>query len=383
MTFHRLNPFFGHIEERYPLTKPDSSKQTWHVRINISGSELDFRVGDSIGILPKNDPLIVAQILEQLQVPADKLFNDPRTKEQYSAFQLLSARYTITHLHKKVLLKIAEYIPASLQPEFLALLDKDEDWIRVHDLSDWLQFAQNPPIPFDALLETLTPMLPRLYSIASSLLVDRERLDLTVSRLSVEAAGKTRPGICSNYLTQIAPLFDPEVGVYLQPTKHFHFPEDDLMPVILIGPGTGIAPFRAYLQERLARGSNLGTRLGSHLGKVWLFFGERHSATDFLYEDFWNKLMQLPFFRMDVAFSRDRDHKVYVQHKMWENREELLSWLDQGARVYICGDAQRMARDVEAMLLAIFQERFHGDMALAKEALKQLRKEGRYLRDVY
>lgn len=375
MSFDRLNPYFGHIEERYPLTKPESTKETWHVRVNIKGSGIDFRVGDSIGILPKNDPEIVSRVLEQLQVPPDRVFHDPRTKEGVSAFELLSARYTITHLQKKVLLKISEYLPEAEKPEFLALLEKDDAWIRVHDLSDWLNFARNPQIPFDELLANLTPMLPRLYSIASSMLMHPHLLDLTVSRVCIEVAGKTRPGICSNYLTQVARILDPEVGLYLQPTKHFHFPQEDTTPVILIGPGTGVAPFRAYLQERIAR--------GAHLGNVWLFFGERNSATDFLYEDFWNDLLRLPFFRMDVAFSRDAEHKVYVQHKMWEKREELLSWLDQGAKLYICGDAKGMARDVEAMFLAIFTERFHGDELKAREALKQLRKEGRYLRDVY
>ncbi len=374
MTYSRHNPFIGHVEDRYILNKPGSTKETWHLVLNVAGSDFDFKIGDSVGVLPKNSPGLVHSVLKKLQVDPDEHFRDPRSGIEASAEDLLRKHYSLVPLSKKTFDLILEYSSHSQKEELSRLLSKDESWIRAHDLSDWLTFAQLPIIPFSQLIGTLTPLLPRLYSIASSPLVDKSRIDLTIAKVLYELEGKRRAGVCSHFLTQEVGLYSPEVGLYLQPTTHFLFPQDSMRPIILIGPGTGVAPFRAYMQERKIK--------GEIEGKVWLFFGERQRDYDFLYEDFWMELSSLPFFKFETAFSRDGESKVYVQHKLWEKRLELLDWLEEGASIFVCGDAKGMAKDVEATLISIYQERF-GDRERALEALRTLRKEGRYRKDVY
>jgi sulfite reductase (NADPH) flavoprotein alpha-component len=215
------------------------------------------------------------------------------------------------------------------------------------------------------------PLLPRFYSIASSHKVTPNEIHLTVALVKYEADGNLRHGVATNYLAHIAQMHTPSVPIYLQPNHGFTLPAKHETPIIMIGPGTGVAPFRGFLFERLACQAP---------GKNWLFFGECNKAHDFFYENDWIKFNNL---RLTTAFSRDQEHKVYVQHKMLEHARELYEWITSGAYLYVCGDAHRMAKDVEATLHQILQEQGKMDEAGAKAFVKQLRTDKRYLRDVY
>jgi sulfite reductase (NADPH) flavoprotein alpha-component len=227
--------------------------------------------------------------------------------------------------------------------------------------------------PFE-LSPLLSPLLPRFYSIASSQHAVENEVHLTVAQLRYEANGSERVGVCTHYLCELAPLEEPAVPIYVQPHRGFTLPENLEASIIMIGPGTGVAPYRGFMQERAFKNAS---------GRNWLFFGEWNRSTDFFYEEFWNELNQQGKLRIDVAFSRDQEHKVYVQHRMLEQGAELFKWLEEGAFLYVCGDAKRMAKDVEAALLQIIQEHGRMDDAGAKLYLKQLRQQKRYLRDVY
>ncbi len=220
----------------------------------------------------------------------------------------------------------------------------------------------------------LAPLLPRFYSIASSPSVHPDEAHLTVSLSSYEYKGEIRYGVASQFLCHLATPHVTPIPCYVQPAAHFTIPSHSHADLIMVGPGTGVAPFRAFVQERLAQNAT-----GNH----WLFFGERHRATDFFYEEFWTALAQQQKLKLDLAFSRDQAEKIYVQHRMEENGLELWNWLDRGAYLYVCGDADPMAKQVEQTLLQIFET--HGKLSSeeSKLFLKTLRKEKRFLSDVY
>jgi sulfite reductase (NADPH) flavoprotein alpha-component len=218
------------------------------------------------------------------------------------------------------------------------------------------------------------PLLPRFYSVASSPKTHPDEVHLTVALSTYDHHGELRYGVASHFLCHIAEENATAIPSYVQPTPHFTLPHNHEAHIIMIGPGTGVAPFRGFLHERLAHNAP---------GKNWLFFGERHRAFDFFYEEFWTSLVGQNKLRLDLAFSRDQEDKQYVQHRLTENGKELWSWLQEGAYLYLCGDADPMAKEVEATLLQIFKE--HGNLAEAdaKAYLKSMRHERRYLIDVY
>ena len=216
------------------------------------------------------------------------------------------------------------------------------------------------------------PLLPRFYSISSSQAVVGDEVHVTVARVRYELEGRKRLGICSHFLCDMMSE-DDTIPIYLQPTEHFLLPKDSATPIIMVGPGTGVAPFLAFMQQRVSQGSH---------GNNWLFFGERHKEYDFFYESYWQELAQKGVLRLDCAFSRDTNEKVYVQHKLWAQRESIWKWLQEGAVFYVCGDISCMAKDVDKCLREIVQEQLKTDEA-TKAYIKMLRLEKRYLRDVY
>ena len=218
----------------------------------------------------------------------------------------------------------------------------------------------------------LRPMPPRLYSIASSLSAHPEEVHLTVAVVRYEGNGRARKGVCSSYLAE---RVGSTIPCYLHPNKNFKLPEDSSTPIIMVGPGTGIAPFRAFIEERKATAAR---------GKNWLFFGDRSQSTDYLYQNEWETYQKDSILTdLDLAWSRDQDEKVYVQHKMLEKKEQLWSWLGEGAVFYVCGDASRMAKDVDQALRTIAQEEGSMSEEDASAWVKNLQKEKRYLKDVY
>ena len=218
------------------------------------------------------------------------------------------------------------------------------------------------------------PLLPRFYSIANSPLVFPNEIHLTLAYVHYTSNGQIRRGVGSSFLADLSTIEETPIPIYLQPSQHFRLPDDPATPIILVGPGTGIAPYRAFLQERIATQAP---------GKNWLFFGERNRASDFYYEPFWLELEKLGKIKLDLAFSRDGTQKVYVQHKMYERKKEIWDWLQTGAIFYVCGDASKMAKDVDAMLQTIIEEEGKLHVEDARLYIKKLRSDKKYLTDVY
>jgi len=354
--YSRTHPFVARIKERALLTGPNSTKKTYHIALDISGSDLSFKVGDSIGTLPMNDPLIVDQILHKLQASGCEEIFDSRSQRTYSFREFL--------LHKANINKV--------NAAFLKLLNLEKT-SETHTLLELLNLHKAALSPSEV-CKPLMPLMPRFYSIASSPKVFPDEIHLTVAHLSYLSNGQMHFGVGSHFLCDMAAIESTPVPIYVQPSNHFTIPADPDASIILIGPGTGIAPFRAFMQERLATQA---------MGRNWIFFGERNRSSDFYYSDFWLELESQGRIRLDLAFSRDQAEKVYVQHKMLEQKKSLWNWISQGSYLYVCGDAEKMAKDVDAALQQIAQEEGSMNEEGARKFIKALRLEKRYLLDVY
>ncbi|MCH9614430.1 MAG: Sulfite reductase [NADPH] flavoprotein alpha-component [Chlamydiia bacterium] len=330
MIVNRETPYKAKLLERKCLNKKGSSKTTFFITLGLEGRPFAYKPGDCIGVLPENDPGLVAEIIELTG---------------------------LTDLRESLALKVnLMRVTTRFLENVLGLeLEKEE---RLHYLKhlDVLDCVKKHKVKQPELfIESLGSLLPRFYSIASS---DPDRIDLLIASFSYPHGEEVRKGVASDFLCHRA---KDTALIYPHPTKHFLLPESTDTPIIMVGPGTGVAPYRAFLQERQA-------------GKNWLFFGERNQETDFYFEDFFKNH---PSLRLSAAFSRDQEEKCYVQHKMLEHKEELWEWIKQGAHIYICGDAKQMARDVTRALEEIIQD---DD---PKAFLKTLRREKRLLLDVY
>ncbi len=356
------------IVERSHLSSPGSEKITQHIVLSLA-EPISFQVGDSIAIYPTNDPLLVERILTCLELKeshrlkkallTEKSISDPNRK----LLEAIETKERNPELKKK--------LETLLAPEERDALKDfcEERWV-------WDLLEEHPNVRFseDELISLLPPLLPRFYSIASSPKSHPKEIHLTVEMIEFTSNQKKRFGICSHYLCNLAETSRTEVPFYVQPSKGFSPPENLQTSIIMVGPGTGIAPFRGFMQERVATGAS---------GKNWLFFGERHRDSHFYYEEFWKTLEKEGRLHLDTAFSRDQKTKIYVQHRMQEKGKELISWLFSGAHLYVCGDAKRMAKDVETTLLSILQSEGSLDEKGAFAYLRQMRKEKRYVRDVY
>ncbi len=349
------SPLLVSIKERVRLNDPASEKKTYHLSLDTSGHDFHYEVGDCIGIYPTNDSGLVSKLLNALQMTGEEQIVT-RSGTSVSLGSFLSTQANLERVNKK----------------FLRLLGENEsDEIELVDL---LEKKMQKCSPQD-LVSHLSPLMPRFYSIASSQKEVGKEIHLTVALTQYEKQGQMRYGCCSHFLCQTAPIGVPVVPIYLQKAKDFSLTEESFShPIIMIGPGTGVAPFRGFMQERMRRGANK---------KNWLFFGERYSQFDFYYKDFWQKLVELGILRLDTAFSRDQIEKVYVQHLMLKHAKDFWQWMEEGAYIYVCGDASRMAKDVENTLLKIIEVEGQMPALAAREFLKTLRKEKRYLRDVY
>ena len=371
----RANPFPGKLLVNQRLSTPESEKDTRHFEIDLTGWGLKFEPGDSVAIYPTNDPELVDEIIRALRAKGDEPV--PAAKTTKPLREALLRDYSITQPTPKFLRAIAER--ASSAPMLKELLHPD----RKHDLENYLWGAEvidflleHPSVKFkpEEFVALLTKLQPRLYSVASSLRVFPEQVHLIVDVVRYESRGRVRKGVCSAFLAERAE--NVPVPVYPSSAKHFHMPEDLSLPLIMIGPGTGIAPFRAFLQERQALGAK---------GKNWLFFGAQHEQCDHAYKEDWEAFMRDGLLtRYDCAWSRDQAHKIYVQHKMLENAAEIWKWIDgEGAQFFVCGDARRMAKDVDAALRKIVQEQGGKSVEDANAYVEQLKNDKRYKRDVY
>lgn len=349
------------VVERYPLCAPESPKQTYHVTLDLERSHLRYHVGDSFGIYPENDPDEVEKILRLLSLSGEEPITD-RKGNGYPLREFLLKKAAIDTVTQK-LFTVVGCLPA-LKEDPPAL----KFYLQEHHVWDFLEESQ-AKLTAQQLAEGLLPLMPRFYSVASSQLLSPHGVDLTVADLEFTTNGHPRKGVCSRYLCHQISLQE-KVAVFHHPAHAFALTADIQAPLIMIGPGTGVAPYRGFMQERVHLN---GSR------ENWLFFGERHERENFYYEEYWKSLVSKGYLKLTTAFSRDQAHKIYVQHRMKEHSRELFSWLERGAFLYVCGDAKRMAKDVEAVLLEIFEE--HGQDP--KAYLKNLRQAKRYQRDVY
>ncbi|MEW4088330.1 assimilatory sulfite reductase (NADPH) flavoprotein subunit [Bacillus altitudinis] len=374
--YSRTNPFYAEVLENINLNGRGSNKETRHLELSLEGSGLVYEPGDSLGIYPTNDPALVDELIQTCGWNEEESVTVHKNGDTLPLKEALTSHFEITVLTKPLLQKIAELTKSE---SLHALLEegneeKLKEYIAGRDLVD----AARDFGPFEGTAADFTSILrkipARLYSIASSLKANDEEVHLTIGAVRYDAHGRERQGVCSILCAERLQPGDT-LPVYIQHNQNFKLPQDPDAPIIMVGPGTGIAPFRSFMQEREEMGAN---------GKSWLFFGDQHFVTDFLYQTEWQKwLKDGVLTKMDVAFSRDTEEKVYVQHQMKKQSKELFEWLEQGAYVYICGDEKHMAHDVHNTLLSIIQEEGAMSKEKAESYLANLQQQKRYQRDVY
>lgn len=371
--YDKRNPFPATVIENLPIVGRGSSKETRHVEFSLAGSGLVYEPGDALGISAANDPAVVSALLEALGFSPEEQFE--LKGQTISIREALEHRYEITAATPRFL----DYWAMLSEASALKLLQHDDRagersvFLRTHHIVDIVRRFPVSKIMPQGFISALRPLQPRLYSLASSLAAAPDEAHLTVAPLRYELHGTMRDGVASGCLADRAEP-DTTFPVYIQSNPHFRLPGDDA-PILMIGAGTGVAPYRAFLQEREARGAR---------AKSWLFFGERNFRTDFLYQSEWQAwLRDGTLGRMDVAFSRDRSDKIYVQHRMKEQARDIFAWLEEGAHVYVCGDAANLAPDVHQMLIDIVATEAHTGHEAAEDYVRSLQADHRYQRDVY
>ena len=374
--YSRRNPFSARLLVNRKLTGEGSEKDTRHYEISLQGSGLAYEAGDALGILPTNSPELVDEMLMALGYDGEEEVSSPEGEKMPVRLALLR-EYQIRVPHLEFLNAMAEhdaadqYLKELINSEVRTELDK---FLWGREIIDFL--VESPGVKFapEEFVSLLKKLQPRLYSIASSLKAHPEQVHLTVDTVRYDTHGRKRKGVCSNFLAERAGK-DTPVPVFIQISKHFRVPENGDLPIIMVGPGTGIAPFRAFLEERKATGAKGGN---------WLFFGAQKSSCDFFYQEELEAYRSDGILtRFDTAFSRDQNHKIYVQNRMRENAQELWNWLEQGAHFYVCGDASRMAKDVDKALHEIVKSAGGRADEAAGEYIQKLKSDKRYQRDVY
>lgn len=359
--FTAENPVEAEISTLIDLNGTGSSRETWHAEFAVEDPGFVYKPGDAIGVVPENDPELAEELLETVGLSAE------------AALKLkLVQNLDITTLSRPL---VDGYARLTGRKDVAELLEGDAfaRFAADHQLIDL--FAAYPEkLTADQLTGLLRPLPGRLYSVASSLKAHPGEAHLLVGAVRWNSHGRTRHGVASTFLADRRKVGDT-ARIYIKPNRHFALPADGNTPIVMIGAGTGVAPYRGFIEERAENGDT---------GKSWLFFGERNFSYDFLYQLEWQEhLAEGTLSRIDVAFSRDQPEKIYVQHRLWERRDELLKWIEDGAHIYVCGDEKGMAKDVDATLARILAETAKGDEEQGRAKLKELTKAGRYQRDVY
>ncbi len=375
------NPFPARLKENRLLNKAGSHKETRHLVIDIGGSDLHYKVGDSLGVFPTNRPSEVDEIILRLGVSGNEAVSPVMLKlpAPISLREALTSRLALAKPTRKILETLAaKAADAGDKAKLAALLapeakDALPGYLEDREYIDLLNEYPSAHITPQELVDHMRKLMPRLYSIASSSKPFPTEVHLTVAIVRYETNHRSRVGVASTFLSDRAAPPTP-VPVFVS-DSHFGVPDDKAKDIIMVGPGTGVAPFRAFMQERIATNAT---------GRNWLFFGDQHRATDYLYEEEWTQWQaQGKLARADLAFSRDQILKVYVQDRMRENAAELWSWIKAGAHFYVCGDAKRMAKDVDVALHDVIGQQGGMEPAAAIEYVKQMKKDKRYQRDVY
>ena len=359
--YTRKNPFVAKLIRSDKLTGEASNKDVRHVEIDLSGSGIQYEVGDALGLYATNCSELVDEVLSHCDGVKDCHVEALATKDLATATDELVELFQAN-------------VKEPLEVQRLEKLVEDEDQIDELDVLDFLQMFSGSRVSADAVVEALPELNARLYSIASSLKAHPDQVHLTVGKVTYEKNDRLRKGVASTFLSDRVEA-GGSVNVFVQKSHGFTIPADDNSPMIMVGPGTGIAPFISFLQERAAR--NAG-------GDNWLFFGDQQAATDFLYQEQLEKWHQEGLLnKLDTAFSRDQEAKIYVQDRMRENAAQLFQWLEAGGSFFVCGDASRMAKDVDKALHEIVQQQGGLSVEDAQAYIKKLKTENRYCRDVY
>ncbi|MFB4164134.1 assimilatory sulfite reductase (NADPH) flavoprotein subunit [Alteribacillus sp. JSM 102045] len=375
-SYSRTNPFRAELLENINLNGRGSNKETRHIELSLEGSGLEFEPGDSVGIYPENDPELVDKLIDEMSWDPEERITVNKKGEQQTVREALISTYEITVLTKPLLEKAA---PLSDNSELQELVEagneeKLREYINGRDLLDLGRDFAPWNVPVSEFVKILRKIPPRLYSIASSPSANPDEVHLTIGTVRYETHGRPRTGVCSG---QCAERSEPGdlLPVFIQRNPNFKLPEYPDTPIIMIGPGTGAAPFRAFLEEREEIEAE---------GKTWMFFGDQHFRTDFIYQVEWQRwLKEGVLTKMDVAFSRDTEEKVYVQHRMLEKSQEFYNWLMEGAVVYVCGDEQYMASDVHEAIKTILQKEGGMSEQDADAYIEDMQQQKRYQRDVY
>ncbi len=369
-TYSKKKPFTTKLIENRELTLPGSGKEVRHFSIALPETEIPYKVGDALSVCSKNHPGKVDALLELL-----KLDGESPVKIAAGEMSLREAMTSFLEIRNPTKPWATQLADKTLNAELVTLLADAEVFSEFLYGREIFDFLKAFPADWTAQewVDTLKPLQARAYSISSSPKAHPDEVHLTIAAVRYESQDRVQEGICSTFLANAA--VDQELEVYLTPNKHFTIPEDANAPMIMVGPGTGVAPFRAFLEERQATGAG---------GQNWLFFGDRSSKTDFLYEsEFSGMLKDGILNRLDLAWSRDQEEKIYVQDRMRAQAEELYAWLENGGYFFVCGDAYRMAKDVEAALLDVIASQGGKTPEEANAYLANMKKEKRYVRDVY
>ncbi|UVI28444.1 assimilatory sulfite reductase (NADPH) flavoprotein subunit [Paenibacillus spongiae] len=374
--YSRTNPFMAEVLDNLNLNGRGSDRETRHLELSLEGSGLTYAPGDSVGVYPQNDPSLVDDIISFMKWNPEEAVVTGKAGGTSSLHAALLHHYEITVLTKPLLEKAVAFSGSGKLAELVKPENKEDlrAYMDGRDLLDLLRDYSPWTLTTGDVATLLRKLPPRLYSIASSLNAHPEEVHLTIRKVEYEAHGRDRKGVCSVYTSERIEPGD-KLPIFIQQNPNFKPPVDPDTPVIMVGPGTGVAPYRAFLEDREEQGA---------AGKTWLFYGDRHFVTDFLYQTDWQRMLKDGVLsKLDVAFSRDTDEKVYVQHRMLEHGEELYKWLENGAHVYVCGDEKHMAHDVQAALLAIIGQYAGISPEAAAAYLSELQEQGRYQRDVY
>lgn len=380
------------ILSRKLLNKPGSIKQTYQIILDIKESGLKFIPGDCLGVMPENDPSIVSLCIKHMHAEDNdqiiapnknetikdseaKSLSEDNNSNTYTLKEYLTKKVNITKVKSPLLKLLLKYSTSKEKINRLsALLENKDEWrayLETHELWDILKDFHSGNIPPQEICALLLPLVPRLYSISSAHSLYPDEAHLTVSYLEYETSHITRHGVTSHFLCKQA---NEKIKIFVHPTHRFFLPDDPSTPIIMIGTGAGIAPFISFIQHRYFQKAS---------GKNWLFFGECNKAFDYYYESYLEDLKSKNFLDITTAFSRDQKEKIYVQHRLLENKTGIWEWIKNGAIVYVCGDARKMAVDIDKALLSIFQEEGSMDEAAAHAFLKELISNKHYLKDVY
>lgn len=378
ITYDRKNPFMATVTDAYCISE-GSGKETNHYVISLRGSDLHYKPGDSLGFYPINNYQLVKQTIRKIKANRNDTVEDKEIGKTTLENVLLN-KFIIHRGGKKFLSAVARKVRRGKGKDYLEKILADREQVDKYLFTrDCIDILDEYPVHFkpQEFIETLSPITPRLYSISSSPKSHPREVHLTIAIVKYSNFERDRFGLATGDLTNRIEVNKTKIPVYIQPTREFVIPEDNTKDIIMIGPGTGIAPFRAFLEQRIEEKAE---------GRNWLFFGEIHEESTFFYRDEWIEAMKKGYLqRLTTAFSRDQENKIYVQHRLLNNSKKIWEWLQGGSYFYVCGDKKYMAKDVHAALIEIAQEEGKLKKEDAEKYVNQtlMKDEHRYLRDVY